>query len=128
MLLLQSLRERPELAPMASSCPAEIELHSAQILVQHVLGKEVTPLQARAAERLFRPQKVSVLEGGTVMAAEHESVERHAQRCGRSAGLLGHGHGCRPTIDHQTAKLAAELAFGAALLNAAATAICSLCG
>lgn len=150
---LQSLLERPELAPIASSCPAEIELHSAlfeaprqivsparlahlkdrdaaenyavwlrfrdrllarptleasylalfegegvdvppvlvqhitQILVQHVLGKEATPLQARAAEMLFRPQKISVLEGGTVMAADHETVERHAQTGG--FGSLG---------------------------------------
>lgn len=150
---LQSLLERPELAPIASSCAAELALHAAlcetprqavsaeqlgalkdpdaaenyavwlrfrdrllarptleasylalfegdgvdvppvlvqhitQILLQHVLGAEVTPMQARAAEMLFRPQKISVLEGGAVMAADHDTVERHAQTGG--FGSLG---------------------------------------
>ena len=150
---LQSLLERPELAPIGSSCPAEIDLHAAlceaprqavsaeqlavlkdsdaaenyavwlrfrdrllakptleasylalfeghgvdvppvlvqhitQILLQHVLGKDATPLQARAAEMLFRTQKISVLEDGSVMAADNDTVERHAQTGG--FGSLG---------------------------------------
>ena len=140
---LRSLLARPELAPVAESCPAELALHDAllasprqalseqqlaalrdedaranyavwlrfrerllaqptlegsylqifradvdvppvfvhqltQILVRHVLGDEATPMQARAAEMLFRPQRVSIQEGGQVMAADDETVERHA--------------------------------------------------
>jgi hypothetical protein len=138
------LLQRPELAPVAESCPAELALHAllvqnprrevtaqelaafadrdaadnytvwlrfrarllahptlqaaymalfqgegvdvapvlvqqlTQVLLRHVLGAEATALEARAAEMLFRTQKVSVLEDGAVMAADDETVERHA--------------------------------------------------
>jgi hypothetical protein len=49
-----------------------------QVLLRHVLGADATALEARAAEMLFRTQKVSVLEDGAVMAADDETVERHA--------------------------------------------------
>jgi hypothetical protein len=49
-----------------------------QILLRHVLGDQATAMQVRAAEMLFRTQKVSVLEDGQVMAADDETVERHA--------------------------------------------------
>ena len=49
-----------------------------QILVRHILGADATAIQARAAEMLFRTQKVTVLEDGQVMAADDETVERHA--------------------------------------------------
>ena len=49
-----------------------------QIVLRHVLGEEATAMQARAAEMLFRTQKVSVLEDGQVMAADDETIERHA--------------------------------------------------
>lgn len=49
-----------------------------QVLLRHVLGSQATALEARAAEMLFRTQKITVLEGGSVMAADHETVERHA--------------------------------------------------
>ena len=49
-----------------------------QILLRHVMGAEATAMQVRAAEMLFRTQKVSVLEDGQVMAADDETVERHA--------------------------------------------------
>ena len=141
---LRYLLERPEIAPIASSCPAEHALHAqlqeaprreiaadvlatladrdaadnyavwlrfrarllaqptleasylalfqgtgvdvapvlvaqlTQVLLRHVLGSGATALEARAAEMLFRTQKISILEGGTVMAADHETVERHA--------------------------------------------------
>ena len=141
---LRYLLERPEIAPISSSCPAEHALHAqlqdaprtpiapdvlaalldrdaadnyavwlrfrdrllaqptleasylalfqgtgvdvapilvaqlTQVLLRHVLGSGATALEARAAEMLFRTQKVSILEGGTVMAADDETVERHA--------------------------------------------------
>ena len=53
-----------------------------QILLRHILGAEATAMQARAAEMLFRTQKVSVLEDGQVMAADDETVERHAVAAG----------------------------------------------
>ena len=52
-----------------------------QILLRHVIGKSAkTPnaMQARMAELLFRTQKISILEDGAVMAADDETVERHA--------------------------------------------------
>ena len=58
-----------------------------QILLRHVLGAEAAPLQARVAEMLFRPQKISILEQGQVMAADDETVERHA--IAGSFGTLG---------------------------------------
>lgn len=57
-----------------------------QILLRHTLGADATPMQARAAEMLFRTQTVSVLEEGQVMAADDETVQRHAVG---SFGTLG---------------------------------------
>ena len=53
-----------------------------QILLRHVMGADASAMQARAAEMLFRCQKVSVLEDGQVMAADDETVERHAVAAG----------------------------------------------
>lgn len=140
---LRSLLARPELAPVAESCPAEIALHEnllsrprdavtpaqlaglrdedaranyevwlrfrerllaqptlegsylalfkgnvdvppvfvhqlTEVLLRHALGGDATPMQARAAEMLFRTQKISVQDDGQVMAADDETVERHA--------------------------------------------------
>ena len=49
-----------------------------QILLRHALGDEATALQARVGEMLFRPQKIAVHSDGQVMAADDETVERHA--------------------------------------------------
>lgn len=49
-----------------------------QVVLRHVLGDEASAMQARAAEMLFRVQKVSVQQDGQVMAADDETVERHA--------------------------------------------------
>jgi hypothetical protein len=49
-----------------------------QILVRHTLGEAATAMQARAAEMMFRPQRISVQDDGQVMAADDETVERHA--------------------------------------------------
>ena len=59
-----------------------------QILVRHTLGDAATPMQARAAEMLFRTQKVSVLGDGQVMAADDETVQRHATGSFGSIGEL----------------------------------------
>jgi hypothetical protein len=58
-----------------------------QVLLRHILGDAADPLEARAAEMLFRPQKISVLPDGAVMAADDETVERHAS--GEAFGSLG---------------------------------------
>ena len=49
-----------------------------QILIRHILGDDADPLEARAGEMLFRTQKVSVREDGTVMAADEATVETYA--------------------------------------------------
>jgi len=58
-----------------------------QVLVRHILGGEADPLEARAAEMLFRAQKVTVLEDGAVMAADDVTVELFAS--GDAFGSLG---------------------------------------
>ena len=59
-----------------------------QILLRHALGDAATPMQARAAEMLFRAQKVTVLADGQVMAADDETVDRHATSSFGSIGEL----------------------------------------
>ncbi len=54
-----------------------------QVLLRHVLGHAAgeagaTALEVRAAEMLFRTQKISILEDGAVMAADDETVQRNA--------------------------------------------------
>ncbi len=58
-----------------------------QILLRHILGESAAPMEARAAEMLFRPQRVSVLADGAVMAADVETVDRYATTGG--FGSLG---------------------------------------
>jgi hypothetical protein len=48
-----------------------------QILLRHILGDAADPMQARAAEMLFRPQRIAV-QDGQVMAADDQVVEQHA--------------------------------------------------
>ena len=150
---LRDLLMRPELAPIDSSCVAEIELHAlllqaprqevrpealaqlcdpdaaenyaiwlrfrarllaaptleaaysslfqdgsvdvppalvqqlTQVLVRHVLGEAASAMEARAAEMLFRTQKISIQETGAVMAADDETVARQAASGG--FGALG---------------------------------------
>jgi hypothetical protein len=134
---------RPELAPIAESCPAELALHDeltaspqlsvaearlaaiadpdardnyavwlrfrqrllaapsleaaylglfrdgvdvppllvhglTEVLLRHILGEDALALQARAAEMLFRPQKIALREDGIVMAADETTVELQA--------------------------------------------------
>ena len=49
-----------------------------QVLLRHILGDRADPFEARAAEMLFRPQTVAVLEDGAVMAADEAMVELYA--------------------------------------------------
>ena len=58
-----------------------------QILLRHILRESVDPFQARAAEMLFRPQRVSVLPDHAVMAADLQTVEHYATAGG--FGSLG---------------------------------------
>jgi hypothetical protein len=55
-----------------------------QILLRHILGTDGDALEARAAEMLFRPQKVSVRDDGAVMAADAQTVDAYA-----TAGAFG---------------------------------------
>ena len=72
-----------------------------QILLRHVLGEGADPVEARCAEMLFRPQKISVLDDGTVMAADERSVELYATSGGfGSLGELLKKNQTRPrTVD-----------------------------
>ena len=58
-----------------------------QILLRHILGVRADPIEARAAEMLFRPQKIAVTAEGAVMAADAETVELLASNGG--FGSLG---------------------------------------
>ena len=58
-----------------------------QILLRHVLGDEAEPMAARAAEMLFRTQKIAVTDDGAVMAADEVTVETYAESGG--FGSLG---------------------------------------
>jgi hypothetical protein len=58
-----------------------------QILLRHVLGDEADAVSARAAEMLFRTQKIALTEDGAVMAADEATVETYAESGG--FGSLG---------------------------------------
>ena len=55
--------------------------HTAQVLLRGVLDGVENGLEARAAEIFFRSQSVSI-EGGAVMFADRETVERYADHAG----------------------------------------------
>jgi len=57
------------------------------ILLRHILGAGAKPIEARAAEMLFRPQKIAVTDDGAVMAADLNTVELFATTGG--FGSLG---------------------------------------
>ena len=58
-----------------------------QVLLRHILGSGAAPMEARAAEMLFRPQRIAVLEDGAVMAADETTVDLFATTGG--FGSLG---------------------------------------
>ncbi len=58
-----------------------------QILLRHILGETAAPMEARAAELLFRTQRIAVTEDGAVMAADEQTVDLFATTGG--FGSLG---------------------------------------
>lgn len=58
-----------------------------QVLLRHVLGERTAPMEARAAEMLYRPQRIAVMPDGAVMAADAATVELFATTGG--FGSLG---------------------------------------
>lgn len=68
-----------------------------QVILRHVLGDNADPLAARAAEMLFRTQKIAVTKEGAVMAADEATVELFAENGGfGSLGELLAQGGTRP--------------------------------
>lgn len=59
--------------------PPVLVHHLTQVLLRQVLGDDATAVQARAAEMLFRSQRIAIQEDGQVMAADEQTVERQAQ-------------------------------------------------
>jgi len=58
-----------------------------QVLLRHILTADASPMEARAAEMLFRPQRIAVLEDGGVMAADETTVDLYSTTGG--FGSLG---------------------------------------
>jgi len=58
-----------------------------EILLRHILTEKAEPIAVRAAEMLFRPQKIAVTDDGGVMAADEATVEMLAETGG--FGSLG---------------------------------------
>ena len=58
-----------------------------QVLLRHALSADAEPMAARAAEMLFRPQRIAVLDDGAVMAADEATVDLYATTGG--FGSLG---------------------------------------
>ena len=58
-----------------------------QIILRHIVGENAQALEARAAEMLFRAQRISVSEDGAVMAADELTVDLYATAAG--FGSLG---------------------------------------
>ena len=67
-----------------------------QVVLRHILGESADPFEARAAEMLFRPQRVSVLPDGAVMAADLQTVDVYATTGG--FGHLGELLGAKPSF------------------------------
>jgi len=61
--------------------------HLTQVILRHVMGDDVPPMEARAAEMLYRPQRIAVMDDGAVMAADEATVELFATTGG--FGSLG---------------------------------------
>lgn len=69
--------------------PPVLVHHLTQVVLRQVLGEGATPMQARAAEMLFRTQRIAIQDDGRVMAADEQTVERQAQASfGNIADLL----------------------------------------
>ncbi|HYA19774.1 MAG TPA: DUF6352 family protein [Burkholderiales bacterium] len=96
--IMLRFRERLTSAPSLEACYAAIFQeadaavpllfinHLVQVILRHILERHSDPLQIRAAEMLFRDQKISI-NNGTVLAADAETVDAHARNGG--LGNLG---------------------------------------
>jgi Family of unknown function (DUF6352) len=58
-----------------------------EVIARHILGENADPMEARAAEMLFRAQRIAVLDDGAVMAADDAAVETYGTTGG--FGSLG---------------------------------------
>ncbi|KQT12508.1 DUF6352 family protein [Ramlibacter sp. Leaf400] len=67
-----------------------------QVILRQVLGDEATPMEARAAEMLFRTQRIAIQDDGHVMAADEQTVERQAQASFGGIGELLRQAGAMP--------------------------------
>jgi Family of unknown function (DUF6352) len=67
--------------------PPQFVAELTQVLLRHILTDAAAPMEARAAEMLFRTQKVAVTEDGAVMAADAATVDLFATTAG--FGSLG---------------------------------------
>ncbi len=91
--IMLHFRERLFAAPSLEACYAAIFQeadatvpplfidHLVQVILRHILEQQPEPLQARAAEMLFRAQKISINDGA-IMAADAETVDTHATGAG----------------------------------------------
>ncbi len=72
-----------------------------EVLLRHILGEAAEPLQARAAEMLFRPQRIALRDDGAVMAADETTVELQATggSFDRLADLLQRNRSAARTVD-----------------------------
>jgi hypothetical protein len=70
------------------------------VILRHILKDCGDPLRLRAAELLFREQKVTI-QGGAIMLADHETVEMRAAEpgFGTLAGLLTPSETHRRSVD-----------------------------
>ena len=50
-----------------------------QLFLRHILGEDPAPLELRMSELFFRTQLISIQEGGVVMAADAQTIERNAK-------------------------------------------------
>jgi Family of unknown function (DUF6352) len=75
--------------PAAATPPLFID-QLAHVILRHLLRVCTDPLRLRAAELLFREQKVAIQDGGGIMLADEETVEMQAGEAGFDslAGLL----------------------------------------
>ena len=55
--------------------------HLVQVILRHILEQQPEPLQARAAEMLFRAQKISI-NNSAILAADAETMETHSKGAG----------------------------------------------
>jgi hypothetical protein len=61
--------------------PPDFIHHTVQVILRSILDGTENGLEARAAELLFRPQRVTI-QDGVIMAADDETVQMHSESAG----------------------------------------------